>query len=387
MSKKIKERFIFPVVSVFAGLLVIGVLMEIVLRFLPVCDGGHRLPVNEENPIFRFEPNRTYQWSAEWRFTMTNKIHVNNDGFISSIDYDPDAPGPLIAVIGDSYVEALMVPYEETGQGRLQKALDGEARVYSFAIRGSPLSQYLAFAEYARDTYHPDAMVVVIVGNDFDESLMVYKSEPGYHYFVEGDDGRLELQLVDFSPSKIKEIARHSALARYFMINLELMLLPSRLKARFSRSDQATQYVGNTASDAGALRVSRSKGAVDAFLEQLPGRSGLAPSKILLVVDGIRPHLYDPALLQSVKGTFFDVMRDYIIERGKEAGYEVVDMQPVFLAHFAQHGQRFEYPIDSHWNSLGHELFFEAMYGSGVVAQLRGLAHRNQDDPDPKKDP
>jgi hypothetical protein len=387
MSKKIKERFVFPVVSVFAGLLVISVLLEIVLRFLPVCDGGHRLPVNEESPIFRFEPNRTYEWSAEWRFTMTNKIHVNNDGFISSIDYDPDAPGPLIAVIGDSYVEALMVPYEETGQGRLQQALDGEARVYSFAIRGSPLSQYLAFAEYARDTYHPDAMVVVIVGNDFDESLMVYKSEPGYHYFVEGDDGRLELQLVDFSPSKIKEIARHSALARYFMINLELMLLPSRLKARFSRSDQATQYVGNTASDAGALRVSRSKGAVDAFLEQLPGRSGLAPSKILLVVDGIRPHLYDPALLQSVKGTFFDVMRDYIIERGKEAGYEVVDMQPVFLAHFAQYGQRFEYPIDSHWNSLGHELFFEEMYGSSVVAQLRGLAHRNQDDPDRKKDP
>ena len=136
-----------------------------------------------QKDIFKFESDRTFQWSAGWRFTLTNKLRVNNDGFISSIDYDPGARGPLVAVIGDSYVEALMVPYQETGQGRLMEALEDQARVYSFAIRGSPLSQYLAFAEYARDKYRPDAMVFVIVGNDFDESLLAYKEEPGYFCF------------------------------------------------------------------------------------------------------------------------------------------------------------------------------------------------------------
>ena len=374
MSTTLKKRILFPVASIVIGFAAVALVLEIVLRFLPVCDAQQRLPVNEENPIFRFAPNRTIQWSSGWNFSMTNTLRLNNDGFLSGIDYHADDPGPLLAVVGDSYVEALMVPYEETGQGRMQKALDGRGRVYAFAIRGSPLSQYLAMAEYARDRYRPDAMAIVVIGNDFDESLLAYKSEPGYHYFAERGDGSLELQRVDYTPDRTKLLVRHSALARYLLINLQLLLLPSRLKDKFAAGgERPTAYVGNTSSAAGGERVARSKRGVDAFLAELPARSGLDKSRILLVVDGIRPHLYEPATLESVNGSFFDVMRRYFLDRASESGYEVIDMQKVFMAHYAHFGQRFEYPNDDHWNPLGHELFFEAMNGSAVMKRFRDL--------------
>ena len=369
-AKTFKEKFLFPAMTVVIAAFVFALFLEIVLRFLPVSDGGHRQPVNQEQPVFKFESDRTFQWSTGWRFTLTNKLRVNNDGFISSIDYAPDADGPLVAVIGDSYVEALMVPYKETGQGRLMEALKDRARVYSFAIRGSPLSQYLAFAEYARDNYRPDAMAFVIVGNDFDESLLSYKEEPGYFYFAERDDGRLELELVDFVPSTTKAMVRKSALARYLMINLELMLLPSRLRARSPGGEPAANYAGNTRADASPERVRDSKRAVDAFLAELPARSGLDPSRVLLVVDGIRPHMYDPEMLAMADGSYYSIMRDYIMERAAEEGFEVSDMHRVFSEHYAEHGEKFEYPTDTHWNPLGHELFFEEMYRSNAVQQV-----------------
>lgn len=69
--------------------------------------------------------------------------------------------------------------------------------MYGFGTSGSSLSQYLAYAQYVRDTFRPDGLTVVIIGNDFDESLRKYKSEPGLHYFAESPDGRLDLVRID----------------------------------------------------------------------------------------------------------------------------------------------------------------------------------------------
>ena len=48
-------------------------------------------------------------------------------------------------------------PHAETLQGRLAADVEGRGRVYSFAASGAPLSQYLVWAEYAREHYAPEA--------------------------------------------------------------------------------------------------------------------------------------------------------------------------------------------------------------------------------------
>ena len=70
------------------------------------------------------------------------EVHSNNYGFINDVNHDENLASPLIAVIGDSYVEAIMVPFSNTITGRLVSYFVPTARVYSFAGSGVPLSQY-----------------------------------------------------------------------------------------------------------------------------------------------------------------------------------------------------------------------------------------------------
>jgi hypothetical protein len=86
----------------------------------------------------------------------------------------------VLAVIGESYIEASSVRYPETMHGRLAKSMEGHLRVYSFAASGAPLSQYVTWARHAAKDYGATALVINVVGNDFDESLAIYKTAPGF---------------------------------------------------------------------------------------------------------------------------------------------------------------------------------------------------------------
>src|SRR5262249_59427220 len=83
---------------------------EIVLRFLPVATGLWTMPVNAAQPVFRFTPNRDFLFSRDWNFSLINPGHINNDGFVNDQDYAENDTRPLLAVAGDSYVEAAMLP-------------------------------------------------------------------------------------------------------------------------------------------------------------------------------------------------------------------------------------------------------------------------------------
>ena len=75
--------------------------------------------------------------------------------------------------------------------------------------------------------------------------------------------------------------------------------------------------------------VEDSKRAVDAFLERLPDASGVDASRIVFIVDGLRPELYRNEGLQRIEGSYFDIMRRYFMVNAAEGGYEVIDMQPI----------------------------------------------------------
>lgn len=320
------------------------VCLEIFLQILPVAyDGTDRMPVNEANPIARFEPDREFTWSRDWNFSLVNNVKINNVGFVSDFDYDANASEPLLAVIGDSYVEAFMVPYYQTCAGRLAETLLPAIRVYSFGLSGSPLSQYLTFAKYARDAFHPDGLVIVVVRNDYDESLLKYATLPGYHYFVERGRGELLPERIDWHHGLWYDLARSSVLARYLAQNLQLQESLRRIYlVRGGQKYDPNVFVGHTSASVEPVRVADSKRAVDTFLEQLPEFSGLPPERIAFVVDGMRPHLYDDEGLGLADGSFVDVMRQYFMTSARQKGYETIDMQQVFIAHYQEYHRRFE---------------------------------------------
>lgn len=340
---------------------------EALLRLLPVNEGLGAQPVNQAAPVLHFEPGTVRVWSFGWSMAHANRVRVNNAGFVNDQDYDPSAPGPLVAVVGDSYVEAVMVPYALTLQGRLARGLEGRARVYSFAASGAPLSQYLAYASFARDRYHPARGIVVVVGNDFDESLPEYKAAPGFHYFRKRADGEPELSRVDYAPGTARSLLRHSRLALYLVNNLGVGGLAQRFQASQARNGD---FVGQTSASVEQKRLSDSSFAIDAFLGMLPSAFGLAPQNILLVVDAPRPDLYDPAALARAQGSYFGRMRAALMERARAKGIRVADMQTAFAADYAVRGKLFEFERDAHWNDLGHEAAARAVTESGVLDGL-----------------
>ena len=133
--------------------------------------------------------------------------------------------------------------------------------------------------------------------------------------------------------------------------------------------NDSTSFVGNTKARIGPERHAASFGAIDEFFRQLPKRTGLDTARILIVLDGMRPPLYSAPALTAAQDSYFSRMRRAVTDRAASIGIEVVDMQCVFVQHFAVHGQPFEYEIDGHWNALGHRLVAEAISRSNVVTR------------------
>jgi hypothetical protein len=372
VQKNLGRRAVFAVLACGLGLFAVLGALEIVFRFFPVNSGLKSAEVDAAHPVFHFAPNRPYTFSRGWDLAMANRGRVNNAGFVNANDYRPDPDAPLLAVIGDSYVEALMLPFEQTLAGRLGQVLP----VYSFAASGAPLSQYLVWADHARKTYRPRAMVFVVVGNDFDESLMEVKNAPGFHYYARDAAGVLALRRVDKKDGFGRALARKSALLRYIALNLEGMETFRRIG---KGGGEAAGYVGNTSASAEAGRISKSREAVDAFFRDLPEKAGLPPGRILFLVDGLRPALYaGEEALKQAETSYFGVMRGVFMEKARALGYGVTDMGGVFRAEYLKSGQHFEWERDYHWNSLGHEAAANAVLASPVAGVIARLAGQNK---------
>lgn len=348
----LRQVVLFPLAAIFFAIIATLIGLEIILRFLPVNEGLRVAALNDKQPVMHFEPNRTSKWSRGWNFSITNKVHSNNYGFLNDQNYDPAEKKPLLAVIGDSFVEAAMVPYPKTLQGRLATSVNSFGRVYSFGISGAGLSDYLILAEYVNKTFKPDGIIFIIISNDFDESIQ--KSSGHYYFSVEPNTGELVLKRADYDIGFFRKIFRNSSLFMYLMTDVI-----------FRRG-----YQTNIKKTKDEKAISDLKMAVNTFFKELPKRSGLDSSRILFAVDGMRELIYNPEKSIEAKGCDFDIMRRYFIDKSTELGYETIDLQNVFEKHHKSHKQRFEYPTDEHWNERGHEVAASAIIKSSFFGKL-----------------
>jgi hypothetical protein len=364
------KYFLFAVVSVAISILSCLIVAEIVLRFLPVATGLWAVPVNAAQPIFRFTPNRDFLFSRDWNFSLVNRGRVNNDGFVNDEDYVEHDPRPLLAVIGDSYVESAMVPNGQTFYRRHADSLKASGRVYSFGASGAPLSQYLAWAQYAAQKYRPSGIAIAVVGNDFDESLLAYNGRPGLHVYAEGADGRLYLRRTDYAPSPFRFLVRRSALGRYLVFHLNALETARGRAARFRFASPAhaalPQHVGNTLAEASPERVRASQAAIAAFFDDLAKMVALPPDRISFLLDGAR---YESDIAVTER-SYFGVMRAHFMSEASRRGYEVVDLQPWFVNRSRDGRTRFEYPTDGHWNPVGHDVVAQALGASRLYRKL-----------------
>ena len=99
--------------------------------------------------------------------------------------------------------------------------LGKNGRAYAFAQSGVPLSQYVAYAQHACAVYRPQKLVVVVVGNDFDESVFEHRLRDGIYHLYPLPDGSFDYRFTPLpEPGPIERVLRHSALALYLARNV-----------------------------------------------------------------------------------------------------------------------------------------------------------------------
>lgn len=359
----------FISISITAGFLVAVVLLELLLGFMPVTGNIEYSVVTQAAPYLHHQPYAPLQTSLGWNFYNVVTTRANNYGYISSADYSKNGK-PAIAVIGDSYVEALQVEKERGLTEILGNSL--MENVYSVAISGSALSQYVAFIKFAELEFDPKVFVIVVVGNDFDESLCSVRPKPGHHCY-QRHNGEFKLSLREsHSIGWIRRVAKSSALMRYLVFNLQIDWRKLASLANLLSDDVAdVRYAGNTAFVKSPQIEHESRAAVGQFFYDIRAIIGAKP--VLFIVDADREAIYTGSDGQN---SFFSKMRNYFIEQAREHNYEVIDMWSIFANHYSVHKAKFEFPTDGHWNELGHRLAADAILHSDIVRKVKGGAAR-----------
>lgn len=171
------------------SLIICLIILELVFRFIIPATEEPQNQFDEAEKIFHYKPGQgggthTTGRSARQR----GRWHINNYRWNSPTDYTEEKTRTRIAVIGDSYVDALQVGAEESYPSLLREAAGDTCDVYSFGLSGAPLSQYLHMSRYAVKHFDPDIMIFNIVTNDFDESIYTIKPN-SYFLTLDVDDG------------------------------------------------------------------------------------------------------------------------------------------------------------------------------------------------------
>lgn len=342
-------------ISFSVGLIII----ELVFQSLPTSSSTNMLKDSNRDRLTHFQPNRIISFSSDWDFSFNIRHRSNNYGFINRQDYNTSPQLPVLAVIGDSYVEAFQVPYAESFHGHLSQHLDDQYAVYTFASSDAPLSQYLKWAQFAREEFTPQHYIFTIISNDFHESDVYYGVKPLMNQFQLVQD-RYEFVPIDYEPGPLKTIARESALIRYLVLNLRLnslKILHNAIANLYSTTPR-TIYTANLPLSFDTEQLRRSKLITETFLTNLPLTCGKDTQDILFVVDADRQHIYGEINDTTYTQSYFYFIRGYFIKRALEEGFSVIDLDPIFRSDFAQNKKRFEFANDSHWNSYAHQQIY-----------------------------
>lgn len=341
-TELIKNSFV-----VLFGLILALLIVEISFQILPVSDSTKTQDVNASDPYMRFVPSRNVYISIGKFFEIKANKKTNKQGFFDDRDFNSKSAMNKVAVIGDSYVEALQVSNAEAIHGQLQVLLGSNWEVNGVGTSGSPLSQYVAYARYLRESLDPKIYVFVIITNDFDESLLRYKKSPGHHYY----DDELQLVRVDYKTDPLKAFLRSFATARYFAINMKGYSI-----FREQHLDSTT-FTSNTMYAVEQEKIAWSLRAVDQFLLDI---SKITKDRdVILLFDADRDAIYTG---KSNSQSFPGLMKNYLIDRSKiRENIQVLDLQSIFEESYKIDGKRFEFETDFHWNAHGHQVAARAL--------------------------
>jgi len=204
---------------VFGGVFVALLVVELFLRFQHFTDRSIFFVFDHDRGV-ALKPFAEGWWNEEGG----NYERINSQGFHDREHSLSKPPGTIrIAVLGDSYAEALHVPMESAFWAEAERKLQScsglsgrKVEVLNFGVSGYGTAQELITLRSRVWAYSPDIVLLAFTtGNDLNDNLKQLSSDPTRPYFVL-KDGQLVLDrsTLDALENSRRFRLHHSAIFR-----------------------------------------------------------------------------------------------------------------------------------------------------------------------------
>ena len=357
-------------VAIGFGIFVSMVILEIVLRFHVNTSILHTLvykPWPKEN-LYTLMPHQKGIWASECYYI--DPVKTNSLGFH---DVDP-MKKVKIAVLGDSYMEALQIPqHEDTSD--LLRSLTGVS-VMNTGISGfGPIHEYLTYNQFVRSHKPNIVLLFFYTGNDIRDSSCVLNRSGGSVWdsfkacATIDRNGTVTIHQEILPPTShfnpelkvlVKEYCRSCDFLFYFYSILENKAyqknknqqgkyqLPRDLQVylppdeRWSDAWKITDYFLNKLN----AQIKQDGGRLVIVTVPEYGRISKAPLKKMQEAGFQIPSGYDP----------YRPLRN-LEEIAKKDDIPLLELEKYFLQYRDRYHMKapyFFYRCDGHWNPLGH---------------------------------
>ena len=329
-------------IGIVSGALGLLLALELLCRLLPV-SSATRADYHIDPAILTYAPHHSWRYATGWDLRNPQSLRTNGHGFVSDHEFVPNPRA--VAFIGDSYVESASLAAADRPAAQLERALGGQRPVYALGAAGTSLLDYAERIRFAHQQFNVHDFVLLLERGDLAQALCGSGNVASQCL----DAQTLQPQTQTRAPTSwVRQVLRESMLAEY--LASQLRVEPTRLLAQvFNRAVPAE---GGPQSPAAAPTKSRQPGPeVDAvaaaFFERAKPH---VQGRLVLVLDADRQaisqgrHTEDPARIR-------------FMALARAAGAMVVDLEPVFKAHYATSPLSLDLsPQDGHFNPVGVRL-------------------------------
>ena len=274
---------------------------------------------------------------------IRGRFSVNNVGYNSWRDYRTSLhPGThRIAVVGDSFVEALQVDINDSFPAVLEKRLNNQGvdvEVLSFGVSGFGTAQVLSLIENLVLDYSPDLIIYLFVPNDVEDSSPWMGRDPwNPQYDLNAED---EIVALPYEPYVIpfgKSFLKRSAIFRYLFFQKHWA---ARLRRLQGSSKWSIPSTGQPVDDA----------------EQ---RAWRIVEQLLVKIDTVLDGASVPWVLVWQADTdpaYFEDRRIRLEEIAARHRLPLLDPSPAFARDYEEQREVHHIVGDGHWNEHGHRV-------------------------------
>lgn len=358
------------------GIVTLRLVKSFFIISLPTCivsllllEGALRIVIPASNPpysyfdsthqLLKFDVSQSRDgYKSVGNFAQERtRWHVNNQGWNSVVDYEHHGEdSKIIAVIGDSMIQALDVDVEDGLPNKLRLKLPREYYVYSFAKGGGALSQFLHISRYVNAKYNPKIVIFNVEHRNFDQSLCDINSPVGMMCLRDDGDEIEESTIIPYVPSNLSRWARKSALIRYITFNLDFAVR--------TQGDDGSHVLGLGGSDESLDRYpdhelrKRVERSTNYILNNIAQENH--DKTVVFMIDGLkRRDIYEGAV--SSHDDFESWTHDLLKRLCREYDFAFLDLTQSFSESYRRTGLRFESFDNFHWNKHGHEVVANAL--------------------------